>query len=90
MARVPLHIAYAWAPDGDMLWVSRIPEEKGDHDWGLKRRGTPMEVAMPVTGVELRRFKADMKREGLKADSQYASAYGLSAWARQMRPDLED
>jgi len=83
---VPLHLAYAWGPGGETQWVTRIPE-KGSDDWGFKAYGTPMEVAMPLTGVEVRRFKSAMKKLGIKADSAYVGEYGLTTWARQMRPD---
>jgi len=60
---VPLHLAYIFQPNGEISWVSRIPPA-GSNDWGVRTFGTPMEVAMPLTGAEVRRFKAWCKRQG--------------------------
>ena len=49
---VPLHLAYIFHGESEISWVSRIPPA-GSNDWGVRTFGTPMEVAMPLTGAEV-------------------------------------
>ena len=85
----PLHFAFIFQGNGEISWATKIAQP-GSDDWGVRTFGTPMEVALPLTGREVARFKASMKRRGLRASSAPVSEYGLSVWARGMRPDTRD